>query len=557
MKLAEKEHPGFRLQFAHILEALATAAAASIQERRNTLHLALVAFDHDDTDAHDAASSGIVLLTRCFQKDHNQWSADAVADDDEESAALTTSYLRLIGMMFRCSDEKAVSAVYRIGADLISLMVSLFYKLQGQPAVASSIRTLVDRLATLSVSLTAIDKKELLVRLMQRVVRGEYECRELLSIALQLTSGCARHPDSKRYIMNLPGLVEDILAVALQPPLEASLPGETNGDADAVSLHVASFLSHLVWDVRSKSELVHKKGFLQAVLRLLTYNKGACTSAAVVRAAIDVLRQLATEAGCRVAICKHDKGDILRALLTTMDDPELSDAVNHTLLRLIGQDTAVLLLKKQSNIIERLTHSARVDMDCTHGKNASVLAAQALKRFASYVSVRNRSHPNLLDALTSLATAQNSQIRFWAVKGLLEQSKSSTGRFYIARTGDALPILIRLAKIDPCQSVKSAATDTLLLLALDAANAKRLASNSEVLETFAETAKCARECQSSARSAIQAILSLTCHNTTNKQRVAKTLGLVESLSCYGVSQDADTELKRAALHCVIVLAPLM
>lgn len=529
---------GFCLQTTHILEALATAA--NIQERLNALDLALVSFDHDDTDAHDAASSGIALLTRCLEKDHYQSSVDA-----EINSAMTTSYVRLLGMLFRCSDEKAVNVVYRIGADLASLLVSLFYEHQGEPDVTMSIRNLVDRLAGLNISLPATEKKELLVRLVQRVVRGEYECRDLLSMALQLTSGWTEHPDSKRYIMNLPGLVEDIIHVALVPPLDS------NGDVDAAPLHTASVLCQLAWDVRSKSELVNKRGFLDAILCLLACNN--TNNPGTVRAAIEVLRQLATEAVCRVLICKHKKGAILRALLTTMDVSELSDAVNHTLLRLIGQDTAVFLLKKQSNIIERLALSAQAD----EGKEASVLAAQALKRLASCVSVCNKSHPNLLDALISLATAKNSQIRLWAVKGLLEQSKSSTGRFYIARTGDVLRTLIRIAKADPCKSVKSCATEALLTLALDTANAKRLASSSDVLETFVETAKRANECQSSARSSIQAILSLACHKTTNKQRVAKTLGLVESLSCYGVSHDTDTELKRAALHCVIILAPLM
>jgi hypothetical protein len=544
---------GFLLQTAHILEALATAQ--TIQERRNSLEFALVAFDHDDTATHDAAASGIALVTRCLQKHCYHHHHHSSATTDTHNNTITCLYVRLIGMLFRCSDEKAVKVVYHIGADLISLLVSLFDEHRHEQDVVASIQNLIARLSQLNISLPATDKKDLLVRLLQRVIRGEYECRPLQCAALQLTSGWTEHPDSKRYIMNLPGLVEDIVGVSLVQPAKELVLISKNSDIDMLPLHTVNCFRQLALDVRCKSELVHKKDFLRVILYLL--NCKDTRSSAAVLATIDVLRQLATEAVCRVTICKHEKGAVLGALLKKMDSPELTPAVNQTLLRLIGHDTASFLLKKHTNIIERLTRSAQVDKDCRAGNEAPVLAAQALKRLASYVSVRNKAHPNLLDALTLLASAQNSQIRCWAVKGLYEQSKSSTGRFYIARTGNVLSTLIRLAKADPCASVKLSATEALLTLASDTTNAKRLASSSEVLETFAATAKNANECQSSARSAIQAILSLASHKAANKERVAKTLGLVESLSSYGVSQDTDNELKRAALHCVIVLAPLM
>lgn len=535
------------LQTTHILEALATAT--SIQERRKTLELALVVFDHDDTKAHDGAASAIVLLTRCLQK-HFFYSATA-----DSHGATSASYVRLICMLFGCSDQTAVKAFHLIGAELIALLLSLFNEYQLEVDVALSITDLIDRMAQLNISLPITEKKDLLVRLVQRIIRGEYECRQLQSMALQLISCWTKHPDSKRYIMNLPALVEDIIAISLLQHTVGLMASQD--DCCTIRLHVAHCFRRLAWDGVSKYELVHKKCFLKLILVLLSDNdKRSSRSSETVRAAIDILRQLATEAVCRVTICKHDKYAILQALLNKMDDPKYSDAVNHTLLRLIGKDTASYLLKN-TDLIDRLIFSAQKDKDCLCGNEASVFAAQALKRFASYVSVRNKNHPNLLDALTLLASAKNSRIRFWAAKGLCEQSKSSTGRFYITRTDEVLRTLVDLAKADPCTSVKFTATETLLTLALDISNAKRLVSSSDVLETLAETAKQANECETSARSAIQAILTLATHMTTNKQRVAKTRGLVESLSSYGVSQDTDKELKRAALHCVIVLAPLM
>jgi hypothetical protein len=535
----------FRLQTTHILEAL--AAANTIQERKNTLDLALVVFNHNDTEAHDAAASGIALLTRCLQK-HCYHSKAA-----DKHGATSASYVRLIHMLFGCSDERAVMVFYHIGSELVSLLLSLFFERQHERDVTSSIRSLINRLTQLNISLPRTEKKDLLVRLVQRIIRGEYECSQLQSMALQLTSGWTEHPESKRYIMNLPALVEDIIDVFLVQHRDGLMASQC--DLVSIPLHIANCLRRLAWDGRSKCELVRKKRFLKLILGLLHYEDILGSETA--HASIDILRQLATEAVCRVAICKHEKSAIVQTLLNKMNDPELSHAVNHTLLRLIGQNTAPFLLMKHTDLIERLTVSAQLDKDSLSGNEASICAAQALKRVASYVSVRSKDHPKLLDAMTSLASAKNSQIRFWAAKGLFEQSKSSTGRFYIARTCDVLKTLIQLAKADPCKSVKVIATEALLTLATDTANAKRLASSSEVLETFAETAKQANECESYVRSAIQAILSLASHKTANKQRVAKTLGLVESLSSYGVSHDTDNELKRAALHCVIILAPLL
>lgn len=58
------------------------------------------------------------------------------------------------------------------------------------------------------------------------------------------------------------------------------------------------------------------------------------------------------------------------------------------------------------------------------------------------------------------------------------------------------------------------------------------------------------------RNAVLAILHLANHQKSKKM-VAKQHNIVASLSRYGVSQDDDTELKSAALHGVIWLAPHM
>lgn len=541
------------LQSSLLLEAVATAA--SEQECKSALTLALVAFDPitapTNTCLYDAAWSGIVLLVRCLQR-HVQGTTCP-----DESGALTVLYLRLMFFSFHCSDDKAVSAVYRVGTDLVSLVVSIYGERIENPEVITSLLQLVDRLAVLKLEIPLIERKELMIRLAQRAVRDDsWGCRPLSAVVVKLLGGWCSHPNSKRFVMNVPGLVEDVLAAAvLKKPKPAPILDDSDED-DPLPIEIARFLRQLAWDGQMKSDLVQQRGFFQAIHCMIANNDKSSRRVKVSRATIEALGQMCTEAMCRLAVCNYEKGSIVRSLLT-IDEGELTNAVNHTLLRLIGQDTAPILLKKHSSIIERLTQSAQIDMDLALGNEASIISAQALKRLSSYVSVQDRSHPNLLDSLTLLAKAKHWRIRLWAVKGLNEQAKSSSGRFYMARTSNALSTLIQLAKGDPCESVKTLATGTLLTLASDSANAKRLVNSSDVLETFAKAAQLGSVSHISARSAVQAILFMTCHKSTNKQRLAKTLGLVESLTRYGVSQDADNELKRAALHCVVILAPLM
>jgi hypothetical protein len=134
----------------------------------------------------------------------------------------------------------------------------------------------------------------------------------------------------------------------------------------------------------------------------------------------------------------------------------------------------------------------------------------------------------------------------------------SMNGFYIARMSQAMGVVTKLAQ-DNSPAVRSCATEALLNLAGDTANAKRLATNAELMETFANNIASIDGCESSGiakRNVIMTILTLANHKSA-KRRVAKHIGLVASLSRYGVSKDVDSELKKVALHGVILLAPLM
>jgi hypothetical protein len=537
----------YQQQTANVLEAVTSAECA--EDCCRALKLAVMILNHDDTRAHDenAGAGAIALLTRCFER--NIGSRHATCNE---------LYVRVIRLLFRCSDKLAVEAVSRVGADLVSIVLTLTGEDQ---AKSLPIRSLVDRLANLNVSLHSVEKKELLVRLIHRAVRQD-DCRPLVSMAVQIVAGWTQHPCSKRYLLNHPGLVDDILSLVGRTPKLLS-NGITDED-DRLRLYLSKLLIHLTWDASSKSMLATKPCFLSTLDSLISLHGKECKTDAQA-SAIEVLQQLCTESFCRIAVCKHNDGSILQTLLAHCPNAA-ADKVNCTLLRLISQDTAVFLLKTQSCVIGRLALAARVEMDSVKlSSDAPVLAAQALKRLATYVSVCNSSHPLLLEALVTLTLAKNDRIRFWATQGLHEQSKSSTGRFYMSRAGNAMDVLIGIAKLDSCNRVKSVAIETLLSLAVDATSAMRLAKNSRLLESLASTVNqelskmstTSIQVQCFVRLAIQTMLSLACHETTNKHCVAKTFGFVESLSLYGVSRDCDTELKKAALHCVVFLAPWM
>ena len=96
-----------------ILEVIATAETLAL--RRRALDLALVALDHRDTQAHDAVSGAIVLVTRCLQRDES-----ILRDEDQQ---FLNSYFQLITVLFRCSDTKAIEGFEKVGADLVSLIL--------------------------------------------------------------------------------------------------------------------------------------------------------------------------------------------------------------------------------------------------------------------------------------------------------------------------------------------------------------------------------------------------------------------------------------------------
>lgn len=534
------------LKTPHILEVL--AKSTDIRKRQSALQLAIAAFgvraDGEPQDEmHTTITRAVTLVLRCLQREYYYCSSGI------QSQNIMDLYMRLLTVMFQRSEAPTVVRTFETnGADLLSLLVAVLCDKIVAPN-SDSIVAFFDELSKMhNLSLARVDQNETLVGLLQRVIREEYPrsccpCR----VGLQLLSAWTDCQESKEFLLLRPGILDDVLTIAQKK--------STAKDGKAM-LYIALFLSKLSYEAHRKSELVAKKGFLQAVFLLLNGDKSSDTQLDTRRTTIVILSQLGTEAICRVAVCRHERGSILKALLKGIEVPELSEATNHALLRLISQDTASFILKKVPTIIERLVKyglSTSTDGSCSE---APSLAAQALKRISSFEAARNKVNTNLIDGLTSLLAADNSKVQYWAAKGIREVVSSTTGRFFMARDDQNLQILIQLANNDTNLAVKSFAIDALVLLALDDVNGKRLAGNSDLLGVFIKNSKLVKLSPSGC-SSIEALLSLASHKSADKKRLAKTFDLVATLSEFGVSHGTDQSLKNAALHCVIMLAPFM
>lgn len=534
-----------KLKLPHILQVMATSTES--RKRHSALRLAIATLEkrcNIDSDAM-VATSAVSLVNRCLQKEYFNFKNIPVT---AASFEIVASYIQLLTIMFRRACETiAVQTFERIGTDLITVLVALLGDRVRGKVWHTRIFELIDQFSALSkISLAKTNHNELLVNILQRVIRGEFPPHCSPCIGIQLLSSWVDDPQSKSFILHHPDLLGDILGMAAT----ASVARD-----EKTIRYTATFLLQITWEAQRKPELIVKKRFLETLLLLLNFHQQQGNGAGldICQTATEALGQLATEAVCRVAISKHDRGSILKALVQGIEVPGLSEATNRSLLRLIGYDTVFYILKKVPNIIDKLVQCGQLKST----SEAPPLAAQCLKRISSFVALRNKTNLDLFDALTCLAGAENSKVRFWAAKGLCEQVKSSIGSFFVARDESVLQMLIGLAKSESKVAIRSFATNALVLLALDSVNAKRLAGNSDVLEIFVRNAQHVHRRSSSGRSSIQAILSLANHQTADKKRVAKTLDLVATLSEYGVSQDMDHNLKSAALHCVIVLTPHM
>lgn len=529
-------HHQHRLE--HILEILATATDSRV--RQSALIFAIDVWDHPDSkhQVHITIES-MTLVLRCLQKEYCV-TCTGTRIDHKVCGSIVDLHIQLLILMFQCCEQTSVQAVEGIGTELLILLVAFLCA----GATKTKILLLIEHISRLTnITMSAFIHVESLVRLLQCMIRDKNDSSCLPLVGLQLLCGWAENPENEEFIWIHTNLWDDVHATVTRQQQLVTSRVDTK-----VLFHAATFVSYMSRKNQRKPAVVRKTDFLKLMVFLLHQESATSIAASL------ALGNLATEAVCRVAICKFGKGVILQSLVAKISEPGSNVVFHQTLFRLIGQQTVSSLLKNVPSIVEQL---ALVN-ERSLSPDASVLVARCLKRLSSFVKINNKLYPNVIDALVTLSSTADSKVRYWAAKGLCDQSRSDTSRFYITRDSKVLGAILRLARDDTNAAIKTVASEAMLTLASDAMNAKRLTESSGVLEVFIHNARSScPETSLSVRCSIQAIVSIVSHKAANRNRVAKTLDLVATLSEYGTSKDVDQPLKNAALKCVIVLAPFL
>lgn len=509
--------------------------ASNRAQRLSVLKVALIAFDHRVTCNHDflmRAGAGSVLMG-CLAR----------ATNGDENWTETSQICQVLNMSFRCSDPCASSCFTLIGAELLPMLISLLFAESNHKELVAIVHLVIRRLAMLDIPFRKITKYERLIGFLHQFVTMDgTRHRDAVLGALCAITGLTRN-GSNKFLAIRPGFLDDIFDKALN-----------EHDPD-IKFELTKLVRNFTREITNKATIAKHNKCVKALIGLCStsdLSDKSCKVPSVVET-IATLRQLSVEAQCRAPLVFSEYGALLDVLMAATNSPELQESAVETLKNLACLETA-RHMGKHPGLLARLS-SIACNLETRYVAEA---AAQTIKRLASYIPVKDRSHELLLDALCRASQSTDHRVRRWVAKAFVEQSKLAGSSFYIVRNPQVTCILSELAK-DLNSKVRAITLECIEKLTSDTSNAKRLAGDANVLDAITENASEPGNCEAAVdarRFAVQALLCLASHHSANS-KLAKHLGTVESLSKYGVSTDNDVELKRAALHGVILLAPLM
>mmetsp|Transcript_27813 Transcript_27813/g.64421 ORF Transcript_27813/g.64421 Transcript_27813/m.64421 type:complete len:526 (-) Transcript_27813:1996-3573(-) len=515
------------MQSKRLLAAL--AHATDPEARASVLKLALMSFDHDDQNQHDiiARLGGVKVVARCLQQ--AVWGEQGT----DEQADLC----RLLSMLFRCSDEAAVVSLYDVAAMLLPLIVSCIEDATTDDSYSPSTRScgaakqLVNRICTLRISLQQIKHHDLLLVSIVRNVRNRAN-REVKSITLKLLACLTVHGESKTVAMLCPGLLDAVI--------EHAYERSTGGQLCALVLR------NLAWDSANKEAMARTPRLLEVLGRLSRSN---CMKTQV--CALCAVRFLSVEASPRKCIVNN--GNLL---LTMMDVLKSSKHQETTLqvLNVLSHFKCQPTSKTIGNQDEILVTLA--DLGSTNPSHSiATAAAHIIKNLSVHVGMSDPCHQELMDSLLKVAGSTRFGALMWAAKGLVQQTLQAGSSFYMVRAPKVMDTILRLCNSKHAR-VKAVALQAVANLAQECSNARILAANGRILCTLVDNVEGDKDGnnEEARREAVRATLNLASHQSSSG-RAAKQMGLMPSLSRYGTSDDDDIDLKRAALHAVVVLAP--
>eukprot|EP00977_Amphora_coffeiformis_P015818 scaffold4740_cov165-Amphora_coffeaeformis.AAC.16 len=470
----------------------------------------------------------VVLGTRLLQALHDHQCV--------EKASLVSDVMRIL---LRCDEKYTKEFTERVGVSLVYELIDFLQIFAEESSRTDKLNLFLYDLALLPWSALQGANYGRLVQILQRTVR-EARTPQICATSIYILSELADDLTKKRFLVDCPGLVEDVLA-------KVSKHGR---DSQAMAMFSIRFFRRLAWGSPNRATLARKKLWQQVLLELaISDEKG------VREEAFETVRQMSIETESRQRMVNYDDATLVKHLVESLNCPRFSEAAAQTLSSLVVDETSVKKLASYPGILHRLSSFA-MKAEATLG----TMAAKILKRMASYISIREKGHQDLIEALINCAGSPRTSVRRWAARGLLVQSESSTNAFFITRSQPVLQAVFTLST-DPDPRVRKSAIQTLYNAASEASNTRRAAYTTQYLNAFVSNSSgyhdtANYDALSTKRLSIRGILKLSDH-PKNYHRVAKQKGTIESLARYGVSSDTDEELKGAALHAVVILSPYL
>jgi hypothetical protein len=342
------------------------------------------------------------------------------------------------------------------------------------------------------------------------------------------------HGESKPMVGRFPGMLESVIQAG-----------------KVCYCEFVAVLENLLRSPANRKLFVETKGSLELLLILLRRKEPNVTSRAC-----GCLEYLASETTSKEVLVTFQSGEFVSQITSLLHEtlPGISTKLLQSLSNLLCQRT-VSRICMTAGLIELLGNIACKSVSSESRK----IASKILKRISTHIHTRHERHQAFCDALRIACESSDGNVSLWIARAYVEQSLHATNSFFILRsesTFNGLLILVRSKQ----GKVRATATEALANLAQECANARRLSNNEKALSLLVETL-CAwndenDDTSKAQREAVRAILLMTNHGQASK-RVAKHVGLVQALARYGTSVDGDIELKRAALHGVLVLATSM
>lgn len=509
----------------------AIKVATTGRQRLNVLQLALISFDHFNAESHDmTVQAGFIgVLMKCLQ---NAITSEQGAKEAEKICSLAT-------MIFRCSKETAIITITSSMKEIVILLIPIIAstcRMEPTDKCSREAVRLWMRLCIHSIPLNDYTDKETLLLLAVRAIRVGTSLKTSIHLsALHFIAQLSKHPDNRVTIMQFPGLIDAIMDRSY------------NDKCPHVVTECMKIIEGLLCDARNRAEYITRPRSLGILVKQCrSRNTSAC------HYAVGSLKQLSIEASLRR---KMSGPEIMAAIIRLVIIPSPSTPTKReclqTMSNLICAETAHHFMA-YSGLLMELAKVAT----CSSSEQLKALAARTIKRISTHVHPMDTNHRELFEAIETMSFTKGRLVQLWTARALVEQSLLPGSSFFMVQTPNILSIFIRLAATKNTD-VKAAVFEALANLAQEPENAKRISASTNILELLVRTVRERHaESEEASRQAVRAVL-LMASNRSSTKRIAKHFGLVSCLSGYGTSSDKDYELKQAALHGVVVLAPLI